>query len=315
MIETLLLDQETVTRLLRPRDLLDALTDGFRSLSAGEVVAPTRLELTVEKGFCLSMPAWRPGGRFAVKLVNVFEGNGELGLPSHQAVINVFDSETGTCEAVLDGTAITALRTAGAAAVSVELLARPDAKVMTIIGAGVQGRAHLELVPHVREVEEIHVGSLRLEDAERLAQADPRASAVSNWQEAVETSDIVCLCTHGGQAVIDAGWVADGAHVTSVGYKEPAGELPRELLDRGSLFLETRLAFEPPPTGCFELEGLDPAQGTELGEVLAGDQPGRSSDGEITVYKAMGHAIEDLVVAELVLDAARREGAGQQVRL
>jgi ornithine cyclodeaminase/thiomorpholine-carboxylate dehydrogenase len=313
--ETLLLDQESVARLLRPRALLDALADGFRSLSTGDVVAPDRVQLTVADGFCLAMPAWRTGGHYAVKLVNVFDGNEARGLPSHQAVINVFDAETGSCVAVMDGTLITALRTAGAAAVSVELLARQDSKAMTIIGAGVQGRAHLELVPHVRNVEDIRIGSLRLEDAERLADADPRARAVMDWEEAVRTSDIVCLCTHGGAPVIDPDWIGPGTHVTSVGYKEPDGELPRGLLDHASLFVETRLAFGPPPTGCYELEGIDPSRGTELGEVLNGDRDGRAADEEITVYKAMGHAVEDLVVAELVLDRAVRDGGGQRASL
>jgi alanine dehydrogenase len=314
-VETLLLDQGSVARLLRPREVLDALADGLRSLSAGAVVAPARVQLTTSDGFCLSMPAWRPGGPFAVKLVNVFEGNEQRGLPSHQAVINVFDAETGSCIAVMDGTLVTALRTSGAATLSVELLARPDAKVMTIIGAGVQGRTHLELVPHVRPIEEIRIGSYRLEDAERLAAADPRARAVSDWEEAVRTSDLVCLCTHAGAPVIDPDWIRAGAHVTSVGYNEPAGELPRGLLERASLFVETRLAFEPPPTGCFELQGVDPSRGTELGEVLSGGRAGRAAYGEITVYKAMGHAVEDLVVAELALARALREGIGQPVRL
>jgi ornithine cyclodeaminase/thiomorpholine-carboxylate dehydrogenase len=313
--ETLLLEQQALVGVLRPRDLLAALAGGFRSLSAGDVVAPDRVQLTTSKGFCLSMPAWRSGALFVVKLVNVFEENEHRGLPSHQAVINVFDAETGSCVAVMDGTLVTALRTSGAAALSVELLARTDAKVLTIIGAGVQGRTHLELVPHVRDVEEIRIGSLRLEEAERLAAVDPRARAVADWEEAVRTSDLVCLCTHAGTPVVEPEWMRPGTHLTSVGYKDPDGELPRALLNRSSLFVESRLAFEPPPAGCFELAGVEPSRGTELGEVLNGDAAGRVDDEEITVYKAMGHAVEDLVVAELALECAVREGAGQRVRL
>ena len=127
--------------------------------------------------------------------------------------------------------------------------------------------------------------------------------------------DFVCLCTDAGRPVIAAEWIRPGTHVTSVGYNEPDGELPRALLDRASLFAESRVAFEPPPAGCFELEGVDPSRGAELGEVLNGAVAGRVDDEEITVYKAMGHAVEDLVVAEFALDRALGEGVGHRVRL
>lgn len=114
--------------------------------------------------------------------------------------------------------------------------------------------------------------------------------------------------------MVEPGWIAPGAHVSSVGYRPPEGELPRELLDTGRLFVETREAFEPTPVGCAELAGLDPAAATEVGEVLLGLAAGRH-DGEITVYKAMGHVAEDIAAAELVYAAARREGAGRLVEL
>ena len=316
-MEALFLDGAAVGRLVDRRTLLDELADGFRALSAGDVVAPTRIEVAVNGGFSLSMPAYRPGSHIGVKIVNVFEGNESRGLPSHLALIALFDAETGACVAVMDGTEITALRTAGAAALSARLLARGDARVLTIIGAGVQGRAHLEALPLVRDLDEIRVSSLRLDDAERLAAHDRRAVAVPSdaVEAAVRTSDVVCLCSLSGDAVIAADWVRAGTHVTSVGYREPLGELPRALLRRGRLFVETGLALEPPPTGCYELQGVDPATATELGDVLSGRRPGRVSPQEITLYKAMGHAIEDLVAAELALRTAVREGAGLSVRL
>jgi ornithine cyclodeaminase/alanine dehydrogenase-like protein (mu-crystallin family) len=316
-VDVLLLDRAAIGRLIDARELLDELADGFRSLSRGDVVAPMRIEVAAEGGFSLSMPAYRRGGHIGVKIVNVFEGNESLGLPSHLALIALFDGETGVCVAVIDGTEITALRTAGAAALSTRMLAREDARVLTIVGAGVQGRTHLDLLPLVRDIEEIRVSSLQLDDAERLAWSDPRAVAVAlrGLEAAVRESDVVCLCTHSGEAVIDADWIREGTHVTSVGYREPHGELPRGLLERGRLFVETRLAFQPTPIGCFELQYVDSAMGTELGEVLTGERPGRSSAEEITVCKAMGHAIEDLVAAELAFRNARREGAGHRIEL
>jgi alanine dehydrogenase len=115
--------------------------------------------------------------------------------------------------------------------------------------------------------------------------------------------------------VVEESWIRPGTHVSSVGYRPPAGELPPALARDHSLFVETRLAFEPPPAGCAELAGLDPARATELGEVLLGRRPGRTRADEITVYKAMGHAIEDIVAAELVVAAAQRTGAGLRVPL
>jgi alanine dehydrogenase len=309
------LGEADVRRLLDGAELLDRLADAFVALSRGEAVAPPRVAVTVEKGFSLAMPAYRPGSNIVVKIVNVFDENPTLGLPSHQAVICAFDPETGSCVGFLDGTAITARRTAGAAALSARLLARPESRVLTIVGAGVQGGAHLELMGLARPLEEIRIFSSSYEDAERLAAQDPLATAVESAAEAIEASDIVSLCTHSGRPVIDASWIRPGTHVTSVGYCEPEGELPRELLERASLFVETRLAFDPTPAGCFELQGVDPARGTELGEVIAGLQPARRSDEEITVYKAMGHAVEDLAAAQLVLDRAAESNELGQLEL
>ena len=139
-MDALLLDEATVRRLIDPMELLDELADGFRLLSAGDVVAPTRIELALDRGFSLAMPAYRPDGHIGVKIVNVFEGNESRGLPSHLALIALFDAQTGVCVALMDGTQITALRTAGAAAVSARLLAREDAPVTKSYSGGLAKR-------------------------------------------------------------------------------------------------------------------------------------------------------------------------------
>jgi len=315
-MEALWLSKAEVERLLDPRVLLDALTQGFADLSAAKIACPTRAELTVPgAGFLLPMAAWQPGGPMAVKMVTVFERNGSKGLPSHLALICLFDAETGATIAVMDGEHITAMRTAGSAAVSARLLARQDARRLTILGAGVQGRAHLALVPLTREIDEILIGSLYYEDAERLAACDPRARPIRSFEEAVAGADIVCLASHAPAPVISADWLRPGTHVTSVGYAPPSGELDPAVVARHRLFVETRLAFEPPPAGCAELHGLDPASGTELGEVLLRRRPGRQDAEEITVYKAMGIAMEDMVAARLVYEAAQRAGLGRVLTL
>jgi alanine dehydrogenase len=314
-VNVLILNRAEVERLLDLGALLGALAGAFRALSAGDVIAPGRNELAGPgEAFLLGMPGRTGDGLMTVKVVTVYESNLARGLPSHLATIGLYDGETGACRAFLDGTYITAVRTSAAAAVACDVLAREDARVLAIVGAGVQGEQHLRTFPLVRDFDEIRVSSLVHADAERLAAADPRARAVRGAREAVRGADVVALATHAAQPVVEPGWIAPGTHVSSVGYRPPAGELPRELLAAGRLFVETREAFAPTPVGCAELSGLDPSTATELGEVLLGRAPGRL-DHELTVYKAMGHVAEDIAAAELVYAAARREQAGLLVEL
>ena len=152
-----------------------------------------------------------------------------------------------------------------------------------------------------------------VEDACALAALEPRAVAVAagDLAAAVGRSDIVCLASHSPDPVIDAAWVPSGAHVTSVGYAPPAGELPPALAQAPArLFVEDACAFEPPPVGCPELAGIDSSTATTLGEVIVGSSAGRDSRDEITVYKAMGVAMEDMVAANIAYQRARREGGG-----
>jgi alanine dehydrogenase len=315
-MDVLVLSEEQVREMIDLPGLLNGLEDGFRSLSRGDVNAPERNEIPRPDGsFLLSMPGHRPRGKMTVKIVTVFEANLGLGLPSHLATIGLYDADTGACQAFMDGTYITAIRTSAAAALSARILARDDAETLTIIGAGVQGQHHLQVYPLARKFREIRIASLHHEDAERLAAEHELAHAVKDVEHAVRTSDIVALATHSGTPVIEPEWISPGTHVSSVGYRPPRGELPPALLNDASLFVETRLAFSPTPVGCAELDGLDPSVGAELGEVLLRRSPGRQSGHEITIYKAMGHVIEDVVAAELAYRAAKDQGVGQTIRL
>ena len=315
MVEFRTLSGDDVRRLLDLDALVDALAGAFAALTDGEVQAPPRVQLAAPDGLLLSMPAYRPGAPFGVKLVSVFEGNGALGLPTHIALVALFDEATGSPLALMDGTSITAARTGGAAALSCRLAARPESRTLAIVGGGVQARSHLAAIPRVLPIEEVRVASAFPAELPALASLDPRAVIAGSIEEAVRGADVVALCTSSAGAVIDPAWIAPGAHVTSVGYRPPLGELPRELAARARLFVETRAAFQPPPVGCGELAGLDPASGTELGEVVLGRRPGRTSPDEITVYKAMGHAVEDLTAARLVYERALAEGTGGTVAL
>ena len=170
-----IIDRRTVEQALDPSTLIASLAEAFVALSRGDVVAPQRVALSTEKGYSLSMPAYRPGGQLMVKVVTIFEGNKSLGLPSHQSLICLFDAGTGGPMAVIDATVITTLRTAATAALSTALLAREDARVLTIIGAGAQAEAHIKLIPLTRPLDEIRVSARCMEDAERVAALDPRA--------------------------------------------------------------------------------------------------------------------------------------------
>jgi alanine dehydrogenase len=316
-VQTLILNEREVEQLIDLGQLVDGLERGFAQLSAGQINAPARNEIPMpERAFLLSMPGHRAGTDMTVKVVTVFEDNIAIGLPSHLALICTFDARTGACTAVMDGTYITAVRTAASAAVSVRLLARPDARVLTILGAGVQGLSHLRAFPLAREFEEIRVGSLHLPDAELLAALDPRAYAVEDFEAAVRSSDVVALATDAGEPVIESDWVQPGTHVSSVGYRPPRGELPGTLLDRAAVFVELReAAFAPPPVGCAELQGHDSQSAGELGEVVLGRRPGRTGSDQITLYKAMGHVLEDMVAADLVVIAAKEQQVGRRVEI
>ena len=315
-IPVLALSEAEVRGLIDLRQLLDALAAGFEALALGRVVTPARPQLDIpQAGYSLAMPAWMDGLNLTVKIVNVFEGNIARGLPSHLATIHLFDPATGLPVCIMDGTYITAIRTSGAAVLSVRELARRDARVATVVGAGVQADQHLNLLPLVRDFAEIRVVSKRFEDAQALARRHPAIVPMSDLDAAVRSSDVVCLATHSSEPVIDAGWVRPGTHVSSVGVAPPGGELPVALLRRASLFVETRDAFAPTPVGSCELAGLDPDSGTTLGDMLLGRRPGRMSEDQITVYKAMGTAMEDMVVADLTWRHARRPGKGRTIAL
>jgi ornithine cyclodeaminase/alanine dehydrogenase-like protein (mu-crystallin family) len=302
----LVLSRRDVEACLDPAALLDAVSDGLQALSAGAVDAPPRSGVQVPAGALLTMPGVRAGGPVVVKLVGVFPGNAELGLETHQATICLFDAASGRCLAVMDGEHITALRTAAAAALAVRALARDDARTMAVVGSGVQARAHLRVLPLVRDFAEV-----------RLVARDPRAAARlgATAADAPGDADVICLTTASPDPVLRAADVAPGTHVSSVGYAPPRGELDPELARTGRLFVETRGAFAPPPAGAGELAGLDPARAAELGDVLAGRVPGRTSASEITVYKAMGHVAEDAAAAELAYRAALDAGLGTEVAL
>jgi ornithine cyclodeaminase/alanine dehydrogenase-like protein (mu-crystallin family) len=310
-----LLGRADVERLLDLDAVIDALADAFLRLSAGEASVPPRIAASNSLGLLAAMPGYVPGAGLLVKLVSVFPHNHDRGLPSHQALITLFDEADGSPLAVMDGTAITAQRTGATSALSVRLLARPNVRVLAVLGAGVQGRSHLLAVPRVRQFSEIRLASRVHEHAEALARDFPQARAFASFEEAVAGADVVCCCTDSSEPIVMRSWLKPGVHLTSVGASRKGPELGPDVINADVLCVESRSAFLPYPAGAHELQGMDAALAVELGELVSGTRSGRTSDKELTVYKSTGHAVEDIAAAHLVFDRALADGVGSVVEL
>ncbi len=311
----LVLSRRDVEGLLSASAMLGALEAGFRAYSTGQASVPPRTAARAPAGLLGAMPGWVAEQGFALKAVSVFPGNGERGLPTHQGVITLFDDQDGSLLSVMDGEHITAMRTGGGAAVSTRVLARSDARTLTILGAGVQGHSHLATVPLTREFTAIRISSRDRDHAAALASKDPRCVVIPSFEEAIHGADVVCCCTDAGDPITRYEWFDPGTHITSVGGTF-GPELDAETIRRARVFVEWKGAAQnPPPAGAHELQGIDPAAITEVGEVIAGLKPGRESADEITVYKSTGSGFEDAVVAQIVYRAAVAARVGTEVEL
>lgn len=306
MDDIVYLTEDDVRGLLDMVALRSGLRQAFGSFSAGRADVPPRIVARSAKGFLAAMPGHLEGVGLVVKAVSVFPGNHGTDIPSHQGLIIVCDEDTGTPLAIIDGASVTALRTAASAAVAADLLARPDATTLAIIGGGVQGHSHLKAFADLRPWSSVRVASRSKGSAAALAARHPTGKAMS-FEDAVRGADVVCLTTDADTPVVDAAWVSPGVHIGSVGTR---AELHPGLL-RGTVFVEwLGAATSAPPAGAVELQGIDLDRIVELGRVVNGDHPGRTSPAEITVYKSTGHAIEDVAAARLVLDLAVERGIG-----
>ena len=316
MGDLLYLSRADVERLLDIDAMLEALAGALVIFSSGITSIPPRTAARVpDLGLLGAMAGYVPGVALEIKLVSVFPGNHSRGIPSHQGLIALFGEDDGRPLAVMDGAYITAIRTGGTAAVAARALARKDARVLAILGAGVQGGSHLETFTRVRDFDEIRVASRDGAKASALAALHAKARVAGSFEEAVRGADVVACCTDAREPVIRREWLGPGAHVSSVGGTF-GPELDRETLNAAKVFVEWRgAALNAPPAGAHELQGMDADAITEVGEVLAGTRPGRTSDSDITVYKSTGHAVEDAATARLVYDRALAEGAGVNLPL
>jgi alanine dehydrogenase len=323
-----LLTEDHVTTLLPMDELIAAMEAAVARFSAREVLQPVRTVLSIgpTKGFFGLMPAYvEEPARLGAKLVTVFNENHQRGLPSHLATIVLLDPTTGALLALMDGRYITEARTAAVSAVSARYLSRPEASTLAIIGSGVQARSHFEAFRHVRTLREVRVWSPNPRSRARFVeemghQGGPRVSDCATARQALEGSDMVVLATSSPTPVIEDGWVAPGAHVVSVGACRPdQREMAPELTARGRLFVDSRAAalVESGDVVIGMREGRfgEAHIAGELGELVLGRAEGRMSQDQVTIFKSLGMAVEDVVTADLVFRKAVETGAGTELTL
>jgi ornithine cyclodeaminase/alanine dehydrogenase-like protein (mu-crystallin family) len=294
----LVLSRSEVEELLDLDALLDALAAAHADLSAGRASLVPRVGVRAENaGLLGGMLAYAPSAGLGCKLVTLFPENRDR--PTHQALIALFDPATGTPVALMDGTYITAMRTAAAAALAARLLARPDSRVLAILGTGVQSRSAQEMFPRARDFAEV------------------RIAGRGEFEEAVRGADVVHATTAATEPVVRFDWLSPGTHVSSVGYGAGGSELDPAIVERADVVVveQRDSAFAPLPAGAPELEPRGRDGVVELGEIIAGTAVGRRSGEQITLYKSVGVAAQDLAAAALVLAAARERGAGQEIEL
>ncbi|MEU9116608.1 ornithine cyclodeaminase family protein [Streptomyces sp. NPDC048483] len=315
-----------VRQLVTLEDLFEPMRSALTEFSSGTAFQHPRVtvEPPGEGGRVLLMPAGEPeSAAFGLKVLSMFPRSAEKGLPSVQGLIVLLDGVHGEVLAVLDGTVVTELRTAAVSAVGTDCLARQDAEVLAVIGAGVQAKAHIAALRSIRPWREVRVHSRRPERARELvawaeAQGQPARLADSS-DAAVRGADVLVTATSALEPVVSAAAVAaEGCHITAVGAFGPAcRELPTEVVERCTVFAESRDALRREagdlliPVSEGRLPEDHPV--VEIGDILAGRQGGRTDARETTLFKSLGLPIEDVVASHLVYRRALAAGAGDDV--
>lgn len=317
----LVLNQQEVEELLDMEGCIEAMAEALSSLARGEVHVPLRAVIRPEgeDTFLGLMPAHRGGGSplYSLKTVCVFPDNPQRGLDAHQGTVTLFDGETGETRAIMNASAITAIRTAAVSAVATRLLAREDSRELGILGAGVQARSHLEAMRLVRDFDRVRIFSPTTAHAEALA-VEGGAVAVGSAQEAVEGADVVVTATSSVDPVLRREWLKPGVHVNVIGGRPPTmRELDVATVADSAFYVDRRESAEKEAHDYRDalesgVVGPDHIRG-ELGELLIGAVPGRTSPEELTVFRSLGLAVEDLAAAEYVVRRASERGAGVEV--
>jgi ornithine cyclodeaminase len=326
----LILTAEEIREALPMKDTIEAMKRAYASLSDGRAEVPLRARLNVppQEAVSLIMPAYvqtSEGDAMAVKVVNLFPKNPPRGLAFIQAAILVCEAETGQPAALLEGSALTAIRTGAGSGAAIDLLARPDSKTAAIFGAGAQGRTQLEAACSVRKIEKAWVFDTEEERAEAFVQvmtgafsSPPDLHVAATPQQALSEADVICTATTSITPVFDDKDVKAGAHISAIGsYSPDMQEIPSETVARARVVVDSRSAtleetgdlIKPIQSGVFKEDHVQ----VELGEIVLGRKPGRDLPEEITFFKSVGVAVQDAVAAQLALQNAQAFGLGTEV--
>jgi len=326
-LKLLILDSEQIARLLPMPECIELMSDALAALARGEVFQPLRTIVRPPdaRGLLGLMPAYRHGdhGAFGLKAICVFPGNPAIGKDAHQGMVILFSQETGEPLALMNASEITAIRTAAVSAVATSLLAREDAEELGMIGAGVQARTHLVALACVRQIKRARIACRNREHAEQLVREMMEKvpftiEAVGSNEEAVRDADIVVTATSSQQPVIDRNWVSAGAHINAIGTHSPQSrEIDTATMAAARIFTDRRESLLN-EAGDYVLAaqegGITPESVVaEIGELVIGTKQGRSSASEITLFKSLGLAIEDVVSAEYLFRKASAENVGAWV--
>lgn len=329
MTDTIVIDQDLVRELLPFDDCIAAVREALRTLAEGGAVQPLRpvMWLPDRRGALGMMPGHLGSiGMLGIKTISVFPGNAGTEYDSHQGTVALFDDQNGRLLALIDATEITAIRTAAASAVATDALARADSSVMAVLGSGVQAASHIEAIPLVRPIAEVRVWSRNRGHADHLvagiegAGSVPSVRAVSTVADAVSGADVVCTTTASSTPVLSAAALEPGMHINAVGSSVPsARELDGAAVARCRLFVDSRESALN-EAGDFLIareEGFVDAEDivAEVGEVLAGRVPGRGAAEEVTLFKSLGLAVEDIAAGHLVYRNAIDRGVGRRLSL
>jgi ornithine cyclodeaminase/alanine dehydrogenase-like protein (mu-crystallin family) len=327
MAELRVLAHADVRRLLPMADCIELMAAVLADLARGEVWQPLRFVVRPPEETSLMglMPAHRSGAApsYGLKAVCIFPGNPARGIDMHQGGVMLFDGETGELRALVDASAVTAIRTAAVSAVATRALARPEARELAVLGSGVQARAHLEAMSKVRPFERARIWSRTADHAQAFAAETDvpfPVVAAASAEEALDGADVVVTATSSREPIVRRAWLAPGAHVNAIGSSIPtARELDAATVAAASLFADSRESMvNEGGDYLFAVQeaGIGPDHiRAELGEVLIGSHEGRGSAEELTVFKSLGLAVEDLAAAEHVYTRAAAAGVGTVVPL
>ena len=324
-MKVVILNHQQIRELLPITECIELMADALSALARDEVYQPLRtiVRPPEARGLLGLMPAYRAGeqGAFGLKAICVFPGNPAIGKDAHQGAVMLFSRETGELLALMNASEITAIRTAAVSAVATRLLAREDAKELAIIGAGVQARTHLAALAAVRPIKRARVACRNIEHAVELAremQSSFPIEPVRTNEEAVRGADVIVTATSSLEPVINKEWISPGAHVNAIGTHSPSSrEIDSATMAAARLFVDRRESALN-EAGDYLLaaqEGLitpDSIIG-EIGELLIGTKTGRTSATEITLFKSLGLAIEDVVTADYLYQRAQSQNAGTWV--